>query len=110
MSWAQCQAQKQDSDLKGQGLCSYSPSASPGVQFSPAPWAMWLSLTPMWASHAAPASLPPPISSQGHPSLYLSEPWLPGPRGWELAQHPRCLPFRKENHRCVDLPANLVGK
>lgn len=92
VSWAQCQAQKQDSNQKGQGLCSYSPIASPGVQFSPASWAMWLSLTPRRASHAAPASFPPPISSQGHPSLYLSEPWLPGPGAGSLPSTPDAFP------------------
>ena len=60
------------------------------------------SVTPMWTSaawHPAPASLPPhpPV----HPGLYLSESWLPCPWDWEFGRHPRCLPSRKENHRCV---------
>ena len=42
VSWAQCEAQKQDSDRKGQDLCSYSPTVFPGIQPSPASWAVWL--------------------------------------------------------------------
>lgn len=92
---------KQDSDRKGQDLCSYSPTVFPGSSPPLLPGQCG-SVTPVWTSaawHPAPASFPP--HPPGHQaSTYLSPGSLVLGTG-SLAGIPDTFPPRKENRRCV---------
>ena len=109
VSWAQGQAQKQDSDQTDRTSVATAP-LSPQGSSPPLLPGQRSSLTPMWTSaawHPAPASLPP--HPPGHPGLYLSAGSLVLGTG-SLAGIPDAFPLGKRTTGVLDLPANLVGK
>lgn len=99
-----------------QGPCSCGPTACPGVQAPPAPWAVGLPLTPLQASHAWHPAPYPPSALHVHrlpsmPSTVRPQPVQAlAPRAGRVASTSGDLPRGKAATRCGDLPAHLVGK